>query len=536
MNKFYRILAKDFIVIFLSASALIYISKFIPFFGDKRSLVIVLVISFLYYLRDITFLLRTIGNKKWKQIVKNKSKIDDCKIIVYTLGSNLVVSEESVIENSRIKNRLEPALSKFAESKEFQKKMSEVVYVELELKEPITFLKNIISNFFKVIVGRYNGHLLESSSDSLIFVIENGPLMENKLLAIACVRDFFSALEILELQLANNEVKIRCSGFIIVGDFQCEKIDSKYKFTSDVYGAIARLSKNSELESRNLILFLKDIAGVEQISYLSALKTHSIIDLGIFDYCDIEYFVTLESILNDKEYRLLKYFRREEDIVTLMNFCINSIKESKPSNIDIVLGQLRGFHLEEFITTKNIPGLYLNLLSIASENCNELIIATVVSFSKVLFSSNMNNQVIVNYFKNMAETKMPRLRANLLDSYNELTNFKDQAWNASHLNFENNRLRGNVIIGACQDEISDFYKKKIEEFFLSDDEFYIASGIFVMGHLYRLFYIKNKNYFTKEVWFKEVPKEIEKFTKHESLVVKKRAHDELSKILDLDLD
>jgi hypothetical protein len=521
-----------------------FISSVSVFVNDTIFLTLLLLIIIMYYLSDFIFLCRIVGQSNWKQSLRAKANTKGSKTLIHFVCSILLVNEELESQNKKLKHGFETAFLKYIESDEFQKKINDVVYIELDWKDhtpyvnkfglaEVVAVKNQINHVGRVLVSRYQGLVLEAKSDMVSFIIESGNLSENKFLALSCVRDFFLVLQYIESRLENKEIQVKYRGAMIVGDFEFEVTDDSYNLNSEAYYIASRLSKISDLPNSHLTLLYKDILGLEQLATLTSPKTETLRGLGSHSFCEVENFISIESVLAESKFHLLRYFRSENAIIALMNFGITKIKESKMEGLDTVFAQMRGFHLDEFLMSNEIPDLYLKLLDLAARHCNDHLTATIVSFSKVLFSANMSNQLVVDYFREMAETKKTRLRANLLESYNELTNYKDQEWNISHLSFENNRLKANVIIGACQDEITDFNKERINEFFNNEDELYIASGLFVMGHLYRLFHTRNKVYFANNEWFKKVPKEIKRYTEHKNPVVRQRAYEELAKILEL---
>jgi hypothetical protein len=364
--------------------------------------------------------------------------------------------------------------------------------------------------------------------------METDSLNENKLLALSCVRDFFAALDHLETQLSNQEIKVKYRGAMVVGDFEFEVTDHNYNLNSLVYYVASRLSKLSKSKNHNVTLLEKDIEGLEYLTDLTPSQSETLKGLGMHRYCEIAQFHSVDMILKEGQFEKIRFFRSEGDLIKIMNFSISLIAQNRLPELQAIHTQLRGFHLEEFLTSTELPEVYLKLLTVAIKNCDEATSAAITSLAKTLFSANMNNQLIENHFRSAANTQLPRLRANMVEVYNQLTTYKDQVWNQSHFAFENNRVRGNVIIGACQDEINDFYKEKIRQFMLSKEDRTIASGLFVMGHLYRLFYTKNKVYFANDDWFKQVPDEIRRFTSHTSILVKTRADQELAKIVELE--
>jgi hypothetical protein len=514
------------------------------FFNDSLSLTLLFAIFVFYYLSDFIFLYSLIGKSNWRQLLIEKANSEQSKSLVQFVGSILRVNEELATKNEKLQHGFETAYLRHIDSDQFQKKLAEVVYVELDWKDHTPYvlrhglaevveIKNSINHIGRVIVSRYHGLVLEAKSDMVSFIVERGTLLENKLAALASIRDFFFALTHLEKRLVASDIKIRYRGTLIVGDFEFQATDHNYNLNSEVYYIASRLSKVSNVPVSHLTILEKDIEGLSALADFSELQTKELKGLGNHSYRDVREFKAATQVLHEKNYGLLKYFRSEEDLIAIMQHCTEAVGRGMTNDVELILRELRDFHLDEFITTDTIPEVYLEFCRAAAHGCDENALATIAGLSKSLFSANMDNQAVIEHFKRIANTEMPRFRANLVEACNELTSYQDQEWNAGHWQVENNRVQGNVIIGACQDQISDFYQEKIMEFLRSSNDLYVASGIYVMGHLYRLFYFKNKVYFATNDWFRIVPKEIEKFTLHGNPIIKTRAQIELARIREL---
>lgn len=521
-----------------------FLSSIKVFFNDTLSLTLILFIIIAYYLNDLIFLYRIIGKSDWKELLRERAFAKGSKTVVRFLYSILTTNDKLETENQRLKHGFESAYLRHIESDELQKKLNNVVYIELDWKdhtpylnkyglEAIIEIRNQINHIGRVLVSRYNGLMLEAKSDMLSFIVDRGTLLENKQLALSCVRDFFKAMDFLETQLSEREIKIKYRGTMVVGDFEFQQTSHNYNLNSEVYYISSRLSKASNTSGHHLTVLTKDTEGLDSLFELTEPISESLKGLGVHSYCEIKNFHSIDYVLNKNHWNLLRFFRGENDMIKILKFSADEIENNNLKDAEDILKQIRDFHLDEFLITEDIPEIYLHLLGVAIKNGKEPIIAAISSLSKVLFSANMNNQQVEDYFRQAANTHWPRVRANMVESYNQLTDYRDQEWNSSHFQFDNNRVKGNVIIAACQDEVNEFYRAKIKDFLESKNERYIATGLFLLGHLYRLFYLKNKIYFLNNEWFKKIPEEIRPFTLHPNIMIQSRAKDELQKILSL---
>lgn len=514
------------------------------FFNESLTLALILFVFVAYYLSDLLFLYRIIGKSNWKDLLHERINSSKSKTLLRFIGSLILVSDELEFENKRLKHGFEPAYLRYIQSPEFQKKLQNVVYMELDWKDHTPYvnkfglpaiipIRNQINHTGRVIVSRYQGLILEAKSDMISFIIEYGDLNQNKHLAIACARDFFRALDHIDSNLDNPEIKIKYRGTMVVGDFEFEVTDHNYNLNSFVYYVSSRLAKLSKRPGHDITVLAKDTLNLEDLVSFTDTAEATLKGLGTHRFCNVETFLTIEDVLKERNYDLLTFFRSENDLITVMKFGIELITAKRFDELKHMLTQIRGFYLEEFITTNSLPDVYLNLLEHATHTNDESVLSAVSSLAKTLFAANMDNQKVTSFFRREAQTPLPRYRANLVEAYNLLTNYQDQTWNQSHYDFANNRVRGNVIIAACQDEVNPFYREQIAHFLESEDERYIASGLFVIGHLYRLFHTKNKIYFANNEWFRKIPDELNKFTQHQSVMVVQRAKEELIKIAQL---
>ncbi len=527
-----------------------FFSSIKVFFNDTLSLTLIFFIFVAYYFSDLLFLYRVIGKSNWKELLHERATSEKSKTIIRFLHSMLKENVHLENENQKLKHGFESVYLRYIESEEFLKKLDSVVYIELDWKDHTPYvakfglneiikIRNKINHIGRVLVSRYNGLMLEAKSDMVSFIVECGTLQENKLLALSCVRDFFKALSHLEGQLENKEIKIKYRGTMVVGDFEFQITEHNYNLNSMVYYVASRLSKISKSTGHHVTLLAQDTNGLVPLFELSPPMTETLKGLGEHSFCEIKKFASIEEVLAQEQWDYLNYFRNEDDLMQIMNFCTQMIKINESSsqefkNLNSILKQLRGYHLDDLLITADLHESYLELLQAATKKCDEHIVAAIVSLSKTFFAVNMNNREVETYFKMAGNTTVPRVRANIVEAYNQLTSYQDQQWNSSHLEFDNNRVIGNVIIAACQEEVSEFYRKKIKELLLSDEDRYVASGIFVLGHLYRLFYIKNKIYFSNNDWFKNIPDAIQQFSTHPNEMIHTRAKEEYNKILSLE--
>lgn len=576
-----------------------FFSSIKVFFNDTISLTLIFIIFMAYYFNDLLFLYRILGKSNWKQLIQERANSEKSKVIIRFLNSMLKENNKLENENQKLKHGFESAYLRYIQSDEFLKNLENVIYIELDWKNHTPYvskyglnevvkIRNRINHIGRVIVSRYNGLMLEAKSDMVSFIMESESLKENKLLALSCVRDFFKALTHLESTLDNKEIKINYRGTMVVGDFEFQVTDHNYNLNSLAYYISSRLSKVSNSPGHNITLLEKDTEDIKLLFELTQPITKSLKGLGDHTYCEINKFITIEEVLERSQWEQLQYFRDEDDLIKIMNYCreiieskINSInnisnryKLEHQSNVSSlitrsenlkkpiadnliinILCQLRGFYLDELLWSNDIHDCYLKFLSSAEKYGDEITMASVVSLAKVLFSLNMNNQKVESYFKLAGNSEPviqtvfntntdtntsdknhgPRVRANIIEVYNQLTNYQDQEWNESQLKYSNNRVISNVIIAACQDEVNEFYRKKIKELLMKvDDERSVSSGVYVLSYLYRLFYIKNKIYFSNNDWFKNIPNIIYQFTLHKSSLIKERANTEYQKLLKLD--
>lgn len=513
------------------------------FFNDTLSLTLLLFIIVAYYLSDIIFLYSVIGKSDWRELLRARAQAANAKSLIRFVNSLLATTEELEKENIKLKRGYESGYLRHLNGKQ-SSTLKDVVYVELDWINHTPYIdkygldwvvdvRNQINHAARVVIGRYKGVVLEAKSDLVSYIMDCGNLEENKRLALACARDFFAVLDHFERSINEKDFRIKYRGAMVVSDFEFETTEFGYNLNSTAYYFASRLSKVSTSKDHHVVLMDAHASGVSTIAQLGPSQLVPLKGLGEKDIREISIFKPLDEVLAHRQFELLKYFRSESAMNQVLNYSRMAIDRSRTNDLSLVLASWPDFHLEEFLDGQSVAPAYLDLLSKAQQCCDEHILASLISLSKCLFSVKTDNQKVEEYFRLAANTSYPRLRANLVEAYNQLTGYQDAQWNRQHLSFDNNRVRGNAIIGACQEEVNDFYQSEIHRFLASKDEKEIASGLFVMGHLYRLFYIRNQIYFRNNKWFGDIPRELSRFASHSSAMVTKRAQEELNKISNL---
>ncbi len=187
--------------------------------------------------------------------------------------------------------------------------------------------------------------------------------------------------------------------------------------------------------------------------------------------------------------------------------------------------QLRNLKADK--VTDKLVSSYKHLLLKAishfrNDNTVNTVVSSIVSLSYGLIPTDKLDTELLKILTDCLELADTRIKANALtaicefDPVSEL--FKE------HINSKFNRIAAEALIAEGKKGLSSQIFDKLRAFFASSNPFFVASGIYVVGHLmeyYRDSFERSENHFQEDFDF--FVKKIKVFSTHPHEMVRKRA-------------
>ncbi|MBX7231018.1 MAG: hypothetical protein K1X29_02930 [Bdellovibrionales bacterium] len=526
---------------------------------------VTLFLSILLYLilKDILDLTRILKSRDRKPMADIKARSKESQILLAATDQFEKSQEHLKLTNQTYAASLSPAVRNellLGTKAPFQFdayviRLDVNGYTQMFLERKTEFVTSTLNRYFKKaaeVIRRYEGHIYQYVGDEIVFHIKvegdtrstgeefiaaHLPTEDAGLeKAVSCVRSLFAVAQEMDQELRGQGVPFVVKAAMSRGRLRFIELDTGYAFAGlPLIESVRMLGKIDEKEQNILAIYSDDYVGVRSLA--QEYKTFQVAFKGFqgqTEIVEIKDFIPIQIFLEQKNLAVIKWFRSDADLVTLMEFLGDQIGLVGPDFFIKIDKILRHFEVEEVPSAlaQSYERLLTKLIEWTETRPNDenwnVVLSSLIALGAHLLKSLGLSDSLRALLELGLKHQDPRVRGNSVLTLDELS---PETYSFHELlSHPTNRVVADVLLAQGRRDLQSQVFHQLKQFLYSENPFFVASGIYVLSYLYDYHRDRDPVYFKANPYLQQIPLLIEPFLSHNNVMVQKRAEISMGKV------
>lgn len=486
---------------------------------------------------DLTKILRS-QNRSQAQLVKVRTKEADVLLAVTSQYEKM--SKSLKLSNDMMSESLSPAVRyELSQGTEAPHLFPAIVvrvdvngYTQMYLERKDEFVTTTLNTYFQrasEIIHRYGGHIYQFVGDEIVFHFKELDMPNAKARALGCVRSLFEVAQDMDYELKSKGIPFIVKASMVRGRLRFVKLDTGYAFAGlPLIESVRMLGKIEERDTNIVALYGDDFQGLEEMAV--PFKRLAVAFKGFSkqsEIVEVRDFASVEGMLDAGVWSDLPLYRSDRDLASILHHLATHLPSlSKEQFLDIYKS-IRDFSIQRVggDVANRFSELFVaaDQLAIGSQpkDFTTVILASVTHLASVLLKSGAFDERIRQIMEKNLEHIDQRVRANTIVALDELSPETYSFREMFSLPF--NRAAADALLVEGRREYTPEVHSFLKNFLKSEDPFFMASALYVLGALFEHHRQVDSVYFKANSLIQDIPELIEEYLNHADPMVARRA-------------
>ncbi len=412
-------------------------------------------------------------------------------------------------------------------------------FLEDSTNEKLMEKLELLFNEIIVIIDKYNGHIKSFGENSISFYFKQEECPQPWLNTLGCLFEINSTYSSTRLKkqfdypfvfrASANKGKVtfkhQVNSFILLGiPFALNHLISiKTNLSKSSHHQFLISANKTDLDQLKITYELEPISEIYFINSNSIIHIHS--------QTPIEQ--VLPQIVLNNLYTLNAY-RKTDDILFILTYLTNHVETLDQTLFIAITNQIKAFKAPS--SSPDIQPTYQDLIKAIGQlhifkESEKFIhyLSSVISICPSIIPKNEFDQSTQNLFKSYMALGDKRLTANVIEAFNYYDVGNENDFLAEVYKIEDNRVTANLLIKEGRKKLTRSISGKIDKMLKSDSPFQIASGLFALGELYKIYLSEKKAKEFNNIHFQTLAEKLPTFIESDSNMIRKQALQAIAK-------